>query len=262
MISIPFLPPFPLGEFVHSIFCISGDMGTSVQEILPDFKTDLIFVDGAGLAGKIGDSGEHQVTVPIVNGFRRESLKFHYNGAVNLLCVRFFPYGFTRLFGVPHPELTGIRPLAEVIGHRVAGELTEKIFTEPESKKKIQLVYSWLLQVMTSADISNSLPVRAINRISFTRGAVPLQQICNNSPSEYKQLQRFCHKNLDICPKHLSRMIRFEHLHHNMKLSGRPDWISLVVNHGFTDQSHLIREVRQFTGLTPVEFFAAIDNFI
>lgn len=57
-------------------------------------------------------------------------------------------------------------------------------------------------------------------------------------------------------------MVRFEHLHNNLKHPLRPDWLSLVANMGFTDQSHLIREVRKFTSLTPRAFLAMIESYI
>lgn len=262
MIYREFPPPPSLGEFVRSIYYQSGDMGSATISILPDFKTDIIFLHETTLTGEIGDAGKFIVNVPIVNGFRREPLRFSYNGHVEMLGIRFLPYGFTRLFGIPSGEITNIRPLAEMIGSRPVAELTEKIFTASDPEEKNRIVISWLLQTMAGADIYPSLPIRAINRISSTRGAVPLLQICNNSPSEYKQLQRFCHKNLDICPKYLSRMIRFEDLHQNLRNPGRADWLSLVHSSGFTDQSHLIREVRQFTGLSPREFLASIETYL
>lgn len=65
-------PPPPLSEFVRSIYYQSGDMGPASRSILPDFKTDVLFLHDTELTGEIGGSGKFLVKGPIVNGFRRE----------------------------------------------------------------------------------------------------------------------------------------------------------------------------------------------
>lgn len=262
MTSREYFPPAPFNEFVYSMYFLKGDMGSASQEILPDFKTDLIFLQGPALKGKIDGFQEYEISGVFVNGFRRSVLHFSYQGETELLGIRFLPYGFTRLFGIHPREISSPRPLDEVLGISRTSGLTERLSAAEEPEMKFRVLLGWLMNAIMHANPDDSLPLRALNRISSTHGILPLTAVCNNSPSEYKQLQRFCHKTLEICPKFLARMVRFEHLHNSLRTQKQPDWISLVCSLGLTDQSHLIREVRQFTGLSPREFHADLESYI
>jgi len=244
------------------MYYVCGDMGFSEKAILPDFKTDLIFLFDSRLTGYTEEDNRVTVTTGMVSGFRRVPLHFRYNGNVEMLGIRFLPYGFAQLFRVPPAEITGFRKLSEVLGDRRYREIMERLQDEPDPGRKFRIIETWLMKILAGACVETSLAVRAINRISSSRGILPLNDICNHSPSEYKQLQRFCHRMLDVSPKFFSRMVRFEHLHQCLQAHPRPDWLSLVANFEFTDQSHLVREIRQFTGLTPNAFLARISSFI
>lgn len=256
------LPSFPLDEFIDSIYYLRGDMGNSQKKILPDFKTDLIFLFDSTMTGLPGPGKTYTISTSLIQGFRKDPLHFSYHGNTEMLGIRFLPYGFSQLFHIPPSEITNFQQVSDVLSSMVIREMEERIFLEPDARKKLRIVENWLLGILSTTRIETSLAIKAIHRISSVKGLQPLSVICNNSPSEYKQLQRFCHDRMDISPKTYARMVRFEHLHQYLLTNPRADWMSLVANLEFTDQSHLIREIRQFTGLTPKAFKAEIGSFI
>jgi hypothetical protein len=261
MIYREYSPSNPLNEFIDSIYYVKGDMGVSEKDILADFKTDLIFLFDTKLSGFDGNAN-YTISSSIISGFRRKTLHFAYNGYVEMLGIRFLPFGFTQLFGIHQKELTTMINLADVIIHQEYNEIIDRLLSAFEPERKFRILESWLMSVLGKARIATSLAIRAIHRITITKGIIPLKLICNNSPSEYKQLQRFCHDKLDVTPKYYSRMLRFEHLHRSIQADPHPDWMALVVNFEFSDQSHLIREIRHFTGLPPKAFLSKINSFI
>ncbi|MEI7661686.1 MAG: DUF6597 domain-containing transcriptional factor [Bacteroidota bacterium] len=261
MIYCEYPLPIPLNEFVDSMYYLKGDMGVSEKDILPDFKTDLIFLFDTKLKGFDGHAG-YTIHNGIINGFRREPFHFAYTGHVEMVGIRFLPFGFTQLFGIHQKELTSLLDPTDVLRHKEYSEITERLSSESEPKLKFSILESWLMDVLGKVRISTSLAIRAIHRITSTRGIMPLMSICHHSPSEYKQLQRFCHDSLDIAPKYYSRMLRFEHLHRCIQADPRPDWLAIVAGFEFTDQSHLIREIRHFTGLPPKSFLSKINSII
>jgi AraC-like DNA-binding protein len=255
-----YIPKAPLSDFIGSMYYVNGDMGFGEKKILPDFKTDLLFLFDTRLSGEGGIAGSG--STGFVSGFRRQPLQFRYNGHVEMLGVRFLPYGFTQLFGIRQQEISRLLEAGDVLHSRRYEEILERLFLQPEPGAKFGIVEAWLLKAFLGTTIEQSLPVRAIHRIAATKGIMPVREICNHSQSEYKQLQRFCHKELDMAPKTYARMVRFEQLHHRIQSGGSTDWMSLVAGFEFTDQSHLIREIRQFTGLPPGAFLKNIDTFI
>ncbi len=242
------------------MYYLKGEMGFEEKMILPDFKTDLLFLFDTRLSGEGGISSSG--STGFVSGFRRNTLRFSYNGHVEMLGVRFMPYGFTQLFGISQQEISSLLQAGDVLHSSRYDEILERLFLQPDPGIKFGIIEAWLMKALMDATIESSLPVRAIHRITATKGILPLREICSHSESEYKQLQRFCHKEMDMAPKAFARMVRFEQLHRSIQSTGSPDWMSMVANFEFTDQSHLIREIRQFTGLPPRAFLRNIDTFI
>ena len=64
-----------------------------------------------------------------------------------------------------------------------------------------------------------------------------------------RQVERKCNAIYGAPPKLLAR--KFRALRAAVAMRGRDLSFDDAIGHGFYDQSHLIREVKQFTGLTP-----------
>ena len=57
-----------------------------------------------------------------------------------------------------------------------------------------------------------------------------------------------------VGPRSWRRLIRFERLVAALTADSAPDWAGHAHDAGYCDQSHMIREFREFAGLTPGEF--------
>ena len=66
-----------------------------------------------------------------------------------------------------------------------------------------------------------------------------------------RHLRRLVVAETGIAPRHFARIQRFHALLRAADLAGRPSWAALAAQHGYADQSHLIREVRDLAGVTP-----------
>jgi len=78
-----------------------------------------------------------------------------------------------------------------------------------------------------------------------------------------KHLNSLFNKYLGLSPKKFGCIMRFNELVPQIANRKYDDWMSVVENFGYYDQSHFIRDFKKFTGLTPTEFikdFLFIDN--
>lgn len=57
-------------------------------------------------------------------------------------------------------------------------------------------------------------------------------------------------------------MLRFEKIHNELRGIKFIDWMEIVTKYNFHDQSHLIKEFKFFTGITPNEFLSRIEMFV
>lgn len=61
---------------------------------------------------------------------------------------------------------------------------------------------------------------------------------------------------LGVGPRTFRRLLRFQHATRILAGQPRPDWATMALDAGYCDQSHLIRDFREFAGLTPSAFAA------
>lgn len=75
-----------------------------------------------------------------------------------------------------------------------------------------------------------------------------LREITNYSVST---LERYFKQDTGLRPKQYQRLHRFRGVIEYLYTNQHPDWGACADTFGFFDQSHLIKEIRSFTGFTP-----------
>jgi AraC-like DNA-binding protein len=64
-----------------------------------------------------------------------------------------------------------------------------------------------------------------------------------------------------ITPKLFSRIQRFQQTRTFILQNPSPNWAALAVDLGYFDQSHLIREFLEFSGLSPTDYLHRYKSF-
>lgn len=98
---------------------------------------------------------------------------------------------------------------------------------------------------------------QAVIAIVAAGGARPIGEIAAEIGIGDRQLQRRFRAAVGLTPKQFSRVRRLRTAGTSLLEGSRP-WASVAASHGFADQSHLIHEFSQLTGLTPVAFEARL----
>jgi AraC-like DNA-binding protein len=63
-------------------------------------------------------------------------------------------------------------------------------------------------------------------------------------------------QQVGLTPKIGARLVRLDAVWRHIEKGGPLDWGQVAADAGYADQAHLIRDFRQFTGITPTEFLA------
>ena len=98
---------------------------------------------------------------------------------------------------------------------------------------------------------------QAVIAIVAAGGTRPIADIAAQIGIGDRQLQRRFRTAVGITPKQFARVRRLRSTGTSL-LEGGHSWASVAASHGFADQSHLIHEFSQLTGLTPVAFEARL----
>ncbi|MFN7118782.1 MAG: helix-turn-helix domain-containing protein [Saprospiraceae bacterium] len=98
-----------------------------------------------------------------------------------------------------------------------------------------------------------------LNWIEQRQGQVNVQTLAETFFISRKTLERKFLQQVGISPKQYLRMIRFRHAYTQLSLGNFQEMMDLVVENGYFDQMHMIKDFKQFIGKTPTELIKSPD---
>jgi AraC-like DNA-binding protein len=164
--------------------------------------------------------------------------------------LRFRPGMAASFLGIPAAELTDqVVALEDLLGGS-ARELQARLDDAVTSGERLAILGS---AVGPPAAEPNSVQ-RAIEVATSSRGDVDVEWLARQAGVSERQFRRRCLEESGLAPKQLCRVLRFRRA---CELGGRGlPWGLIAAEAGYFDQAHLIRDFREFTGVTPMSVFS------
>jgi AraC-like DNA-binding protein len=204
---------------------------------------------GFQLRGRIRN-GEDLLSRAGVTGLLPTARSYQYVGETLSVLVRFTAQGASCL-GVPASELAGQSiPLDALLSPSAVKELQERAQETPEQAPL--LIASFLGQLPHARDWLIS---KAITLLESLPEGVSISSVARHLELSERQLERRFLQRVGVTPKKYMMLHRFERA--ASQLANTP-LSSAAVESGYYDQSHLIREFRRFTGVTPTQYLQSL----
>ena len=167
--------------------------------------------------------------------------------------VDFTPIGARQVLRLPmHLVSKRTVELSDLFGSD-ANRLVEQLFEAPDWHSRFVMLDSFLLSKIRRAGKLASEVDWAWRQLEFSHGAVPIQGITEHLGWTRKRLIKAFRNEVGIPPKILARILRFRWALAQLS-SGKVINVSqLAAECGYSDQSHMIRDFKAFSGWTPVE---------
>ncbi|MEY4576688.1 MAG: hypothetical protein RL701_1391, partial [Pseudomonadota bacterium] len=177
------------------------------------------------------------------------------------LQLNLHPLGARRLFGVPLSELRGtaiaFRDLVPVAQRKLSERLAELATWD----QRFDLLEAFLLERLRVAPPAQRTVVWALSRLADTARAPQLAELARELGYSQKHVIALFHDQVGVPPKVWQRLLRFERLQRVLKSAGPAHGRTLAQiasECGYYDQSHLARDVRQFTGASASQLIAEL----
>jgi AraC-like DNA-binding protein len=177
----------------------------------------------------------------------------------SILGVHFRPGGAFPFFGEAVGELANRHVALEVLWGRSATELREKLCSAPTSQKRFQILEEALTDrlqhfsehpaVSLALDIFGPAGIGASVRAVAKRVGL----------SERRFIQVFT-AQVGLTPKLFCRVLRFQHVRQVVNRPATLNWAQLALDCGYYDQSHLIHDFQEFSGLRPTDYLCLRDK--
>jgi AraC-like DNA-binding protein len=251
-----FIPSKKLSDYIQLIWILESETPEEKFEreiILPDGIVELVLHYREPFFTY--DSEGHKFLQP--QGFAisqiQNFIEIESNGAIGFISIRFYPWGAYHFFSEPIGNFLdgtiSIEKLWEQ-DHQIILELLK----DSSAKKKVKTVNDFLLSKLFTNDKLRRID-DALKLIRDTKGLLTVDELSDRMNMSYKQPERNFLATVGTTPKIFSRNTRFLHLCHHLKEYETRSLSELTYEMGYYDQSHFIKEFRQFSGFTPKKYF-------
>jgi AraC-like DNA-binding protein len=103
---------------------------------------------------------------------------------------------------------------------------------------------------------------RAIGALAAAHGNADLDELARQANLSPRQFRRRCLEESGLTPKHLARVLRFRHACRMARGVVPLNWSAIALDAGYFDQSHFIRDFREFMGQTPMAVLSNTTSLV
>jgi AraC-like DNA-binding protein len=190
-----------------------------------------------------------------IMGFCKKYTEFPLANSFNYIGIRFLPIMFPQLFNCNAIELSNRYEHLHAVVPHLADFITNRFNNtqKPDEIKSLLDMY-FLQQVNKTSFNDDSRLYRALDIIMKNAGVVDIEKDLNTGISS-RQLRRIFEFYVGATAKTFSKVVRFQNM-----LNAKPSKQSMRQNKLFFDadyydQSHFIKEFKNFYGVTPGKAF-------
>jgi AraC-like DNA-binding protein len=260
------IPGAPLNDFVHDFWLYEDYTPSShlKERILPSGTIELV-INLQDNELRIYDAARvdscRRFSGALVSGTYGRCFVTDTAEERSVMGVHFKPGGAFPFLGVPPDELTDTHLDLDVLWGRSAHELRQRLCEAATSKRRFRI-----LEEALSAHLFRPLKHHyavATALDEFRRpGAHPMvREMANEIGLSQRRFIRVFAAEVGLTPKRFGRIQRFQKAVSLLSASNAaPDWCQLSLNCGYFDQSHLIGDFLEFSGLTPTEYFRQLHH--
>jgi AraC-like DNA-binding protein len=260
-------PPCP--ELEPYVECFWSSVSTEIQPGLAD-KPQIVLPDGCidilfdfGEHGHVIDPGgtrtgaQRNPSASMIVGTMTRPLTVPVTNREHLVAVRFKPGKAHAILRLSAGEITDhLVSLADLWGS-AARSVESELHDTGEPARQAACLERKLIQALGSNDRSDKSLDPIVSFVIGHSGTVSVEALASHAGLTRQQLARKFDRYVGLSPKTFCRVIRFKNLLTRARRSREIDWTALALDLGYFDQSHMISDFKEFSGLAPQRFLSA-----
>jgi len=174
----------------------------------------------------------------------------------SIIIVVFQPYGFNHLLGIYANEIRESIIAAEDIFGSKNSLLYEKLSEASYLETKIQILNVFFIKQAAKKKLSNQNLIHpTLNYIMKNKGAVTVNHLVKYTGYSERHIERIFKECIGLNPKKFGNIVKLHFFLNLLKYkSSQSNITDLCYEAGYVDQSHLIKEFKKYTGITPTQY--------
>jgi AraC-like DNA-binding protein len=251
MLHQEFDPPQELQDTIKCFWYNRRNPGTKslTFEVIPDGYAEIIFHFG-NLWSISGDGNSQPLESPFLMGLLNQPVRFSTTTRLEIIGVRCFPWTVLDLLGLSSGK-GGVR----VVQHPMAKlqPALNKWINAGKIAEAIDYLQEYFRRARSGVAVDSML-FKAGTAMRKANGTLPVSQVATAAHATVRTLERNFKQSSGYTVKDVSALMRFEQVRNRLWLSPDSSIAGLAHELGYSDQSHLTREFKRYSGTTPAAF--------
>jgi AraC-like DNA-binding protein len=249
-----YVPKAPLRNFVERIWRYDGLVQAhDLERVLPTGTMQMIINLAEDTSRKYDPDDPRQVETlggAILSGAHGGCFVIDTVGQASVCGVAFTPGGAAPFLGMPASEVRDLHvSLEEVMGKHARG--LRECLLEARPEDRFSFLESWLFE-QARGDLTQHPAVHyALTEFSGVPHTLSISEVTDRVGLSSRRFIEIFDQEVGLTPKLYARIQRFQYAIKLAQLSDEVDWADLAADAGYYDQSHMIRDFQEFSGLNP-----------
>lgn len=246
-----FDPPETLKDAIRCFWHDSrqSEEQLSSFEVVPDGYAEIIF--HFGNLYTMSQNGDLQsMPSPFMIGLLNQPVRFYTKNRLEIIAIRCYPWTVFDLLGIPSDK-SGVRlfehPLAKL------QSALEEAINADNTNEAIAKLREYFVEASSQIAIDSILS-KAGMAMKNANGSIPVSNVAEAAHSTVRTLERKFKQSSGHTVKDVSGLMRFEQARNHLWLYPDSNLAGLAHELGYTDQSHLSKEFKRYSGNTPAAF--------
>jgi AraC-like DNA-binding protein len=256
MISYLHSPGPPLSRFVELFWYYAGVSLPHKQErLLPQGTAELVI--------DLRDCREGAQILPgaVVCGPHSRFFVLDTACQAEVIGIHFKPGGAFPFFKLPVDELHNLHVALDDLWGPRATELRERVLAAPTPRAKVEVMEQVLIaQAFRGLDRH---PAVGFALGEFQRPELPaIAAVTDKIGLSARRFIQVFSEQVGLSPKLFCRVQRFQQTLKIVRREHDVDWAEIALGCGYFDQAHFIHDFKEFSGINPTAYLAAMTNHL
>jgi AraC-like DNA-binding protein len=176
-------------------------------------------------------------------------------GVTGSFVVQFKPNGFLPFTTIPIKEMENTAVSLDKLFGEHGLKLGHKILNANTTSERIQIIENFLFKKLAEKKVIDDIVNSTVDTIFSTKGHFSINEFTKSNHIHRRQLARKFSTTIGLSPKQLAKTIRLQTTLKALLNEELTSLTEVAYANEYFDQAHFIKDFKEFTGLTPKEFY-------
>ncbi len=226
------------------------------QRIVPDGCMEMIFHYGDPYRQYFNNETYIIQPSAFVFGQLTAALEIAPTGITGIIAARFHPNGFAPFTDIPVSNMENRAVTLNELFGKEGTDLEAAVLLAQSNEVRISIINHFLSGRLNTPETIDRVTQSSMDILLKQKGQLSVDELAEQIKVNRRQLERKFSAVIGMSPKQLSKIIRLQAALKMIEKQEFTSLTSLAYENGYFDQAHFIKDFKEFTGMSPKQFYA------